>query len=57
MSKFNQKSGFGKLTGIYLDSTDQQKLFDRRAIDPDTLWLKSRLGGTGVAFDDDDNDR
>ena len=58
MGKFNQKSGFGKLTGIFLDSTDQQQLFDRRAIDPDKLWIESRFGSTGIKINyDEENEQ
>ncbi len=44
-----KREGFGSITGILLDSSESKLGGNqKRAIDPDALWLKSRLQGSGI---------
>ncbi len=43
-----QRTGIGALTGISLDSTESKHGVDKKTIDPDALWLKSRFQGGGI---------
>ena len=37
------EGGFGKLTGILLDSSESRHGGSKKVIDPEMLWLKSRF--------------
>jgi len=43
-----QKTGIGALTGILLDSTESKHGVDKKTIDSDALWLKSRFQAGGI---------
>lgn len=38
-----QRTGIGALTGISLDTAESKHGVDKKTIDPDALWLKSRF--------------
>ena len=38
-----QRTGIGALTGIVIDSTESKHGVDKKMIDSDALWLKSRF--------------
>ena len=43
-----EKTGIGALTGINLDTSESKHGVDKKTIDADALWLKSRIQGGGV---------
>lgn len=43
-----EKTGIGALTGITLDTSESKHGVDKKTIDADALWLKSRIQGGGV---------
>ena len=43
-----ERTGIGALTGIPLDTSESKHGVDKKTIDPDALWLKSRLVGGGI---------
>ena len=44
-----EKEGIGAITGISLDSTESKYGADKKQIDPEQLWLKSRFDGGGIS--------
>lgn len=43
----NQKVGHGSITGILLDASESQKT-GKKEIDPEALWLKTRIAAGGI---------
>jgi ATP-dependent RNA helicase DHX8/PRP22 len=43
-----KQKGIGALTGIPLESKESKFGTDKKSIDPDMLWLKTRLAGSGI---------
>ena len=43
-----ERKGIGAITGISLDSTESKHGANKKQIDPDELWLKSRFQGGGI---------
>ena len=43
-----ERTGIGALTGISLNTAESKHGVDKKTIDPDALWLKSRFQGGGI---------